>query len=339
MENKILSDKKIELTLRNLLNKEQKLTLSMDVFENSISQRWIQELEKALIRKDRVVKDYSFLGWPNTHRNIEFLCNELNREIETINEFSNSGKWNKPYNILDKFTKETILNSDNQLNQETMNILHHHFALLFGQVWNPSYYMMNSPRHIQDSIGRLNLRCHEIENYVGQQETMRKHGYDAVAPGIIFSLEDCPRHDLLDQDYELFEYRQFFGAVSLHYCQVGKRYDEAFEDRDQVASSEEICGLRYYSGEFNIYWGLSHDDYYSQRLKAIKDWIASIGKDPNDKKLSLGFIHLGEFNRQKNFGNASLKEIHDLISAHADIYSVKIIDQKSETIASHCYDY
>jgi len=107
---------------------------------------------------------------------------------------------------------------------------------------------------------------------------------------------------------------------------VGKRWDEAYEDRDQLAQGEEIVGLRYYSGEFNVQWGEHQESKFDERIKLIREWIRTKGVDPSDKKLSLGFLYIGEFNRKKNFGDSSIKSIHELIFKHADIEEIKVVD-------------
>jgi hypothetical protein len=120
----------------------------------------------------------------------------------------------------------------------------------------------------------------------------------------------------------------------LHYCQVGKRWDEAFDDRDEHATGEEIAPQRYLSGEFTVNWGEHQDEFHQKKLLEIHQWLRERGENPEDKKLSLGFIYLGQFNRLRNFGELSLEDIHELLAQHSDVAEIKII-LPEETVSAH----
>jgi hypothetical protein len=328
----------IELVLRNPRQKNEKLSLFMDLYDKPITHRWLDQLKVSLKEKHHLEKNFCFLGWPKSHRNIDFLCRELNFHVKKINQYSQMGGWSKPYSIEESFSPELVCNDEGKLDQELMNKLHHHFAVLNGQVLRKSMYLDTASFDIKFSIRRLNLLCHELENYVDTLQNVKIYGPEVIGPGIIYSFIDCKRMPLQEEDYDEFEYRRFFGGVSVHYCQVGKRYDEAYEDRDKDATNEELSGLQYYTGEFDTFWGFANEDYYSQKLIEIKKWVKTIGKDPEDKKLSIGFLYIGEFNREKNFPHMKLSEIHDRISNYSDIYEVKILAPGKETL-SCIYEY
>lgn len=329
----ILKDK-IYLHLRNPRVSDEKLVLEMNIFDTNIGKRWIGEMRKSLQKNLHLEKTFCFLGFLDTHRDLNFLTKQLNKHIKVINDFQFK---TSPYHIDLHFTPEKTV-QDGVLNQELMNDLHHHFATLFGQVWNISPYYKEAPESVQASIVKLNYLCHELENHIEQKKYAAIIGEDNIGPSTIISFYGADKMDLHEEDYDHFRFRMSIGGVYMHYCQVGKRWDEAFEDRDKVASSEEISGLRYYSGEFDVFWGLGSDKFYEDREMEIKNWLRSIGKDPEDKKLSLGWLQVGEFNREKNFGDKRPSEIHRLISRHSDVEAIRLVEADgTETIAHYPY--
>lgn len=324
-------DSTIELTLKNPKAHEEKITLVMDLYDLPITKRWLDKIKENIKEKRHLNKNFCFLGWPKSHRNINFLCDRLNKHIKIINEYSSAGIWPTPYFITETYSPDTLIQNE-ELNQYLMNQLHHHFSCLEGPIWNNSEYMKKIPTTLEHSIGQLNYLCHEIEAYIENQKYAERFGSESLSPSLIFNYIESPIAELHEEDYELFKYTRYFGGVYLHYCQVGKRWDEAYDDRDQLAQGEEIVGLRYYSGEFNVQWGEHQAANFDEKLKLIHEWISSKGVDPNNKKLSLGFLYIGEFNRKKNFGDSSIKSIHELIFNHADIDEIKVIDER-ETLS------
>ncbi len=331
-----LLPQKVVLDLINPKDKKSGFKLTMDLYDLPITHRWLGEFSKNISNKHFLEKHFCFIGFMNSHRDVAFLCDQLNKAVATINEFNKTGTWPVPYYIDMHFSPETVL-KDGELVQEVMNDLHHHFSMLNGQVWNVSEYLKAAPFDIRLAIGRLNHLCHELESFADCFKLVRKWGPEVLNPAILCGFTEAPRFDLHDEDYDSFEFHQYFGGVYLHYCQVGKRWDEAFDDRDNVASSEEISGLRYYSGEFNVVWGTPDPEWFKKRKEEIHNWLISIGKDPNDKRLSLGYIHVGRFDREQNFGDRKLSEIHDVLAIHSDISKISVIDENGAAVVQAEY--
>ena len=79
--NKFLTDKII-------VSYEQK-EVKIDIYDSSLGKRFLSALKDNLTKKRVLEKNFCFLGWANSKRDLRFLCRELNQNIEQINSFLN----------------------------------------------------------------------------------------------------------------------------------------------------------------------------------------------------------------------------------------------------------
>ena len=77
----------IKVTLRNPLDFTDLLDYYIIPNESQLAQDWIIALKLALQNKKPIEKNFCFLGFPKTSRTLEYLCNEANSAVETINKF------------------------------------------------------------------------------------------------------------------------------------------------------------------------------------------------------------------------------------------------------------
>ena len=61
--------------------------LRVNVYDTSLGQRFIDALKDNLLAKRILEKNFCFLGWADSKRDLNFLCHELNKTIEQINSF------------------------------------------------------------------------------------------------------------------------------------------------------------------------------------------------------------------------------------------------------------
>ena len=61
--------------------------VKIDVYDTPLGKRFIEALKDNLVSKRILEKNFCFLGWPNNTRDLNFLCNELNKNIQQINSF------------------------------------------------------------------------------------------------------------------------------------------------------------------------------------------------------------------------------------------------------------
>ena len=81
------TNQSVKVTLRNPLDHSDQLTYTITVSDNAIAQDWLQALKEILVNGNLLEKNFCFLGFPETARNMEYLCGELNSSIDTINSF------------------------------------------------------------------------------------------------------------------------------------------------------------------------------------------------------------------------------------------------------------
>lgn len=286
----------IRIVLRNPTNKKQTIDYTITSYDTELSRDWLIALNNNIVTPNLLLeKTFCFLGFPYTHRTLEYICNELNSHIKQINLFNATGIWQhaglKTYVIEEWFTPNSVrfddsytvgqaVNSDESYNlglrtkHQIMNVLHNHFERLQGTVWQPSpYYKLASPV-VKHAIRNLNLLCHEIESLILSQRKLVQ-APDWVRPSQITTFVDVPRHELKDSHRDLFKngYDRRFGEVYMHWTQIGKTLMEVYNDEGAPdltigndptdisvgagTTCEAINALKFYSGEFDIEWGKS----------------------------------------------------------------------------------
>ena len=247
----------VKIILRNPLKKSQTIDYTITGYETELTRDWLYVLENDILKPNlRIEKSFCFLGFPHTHRTVEFLCNELNDHCRAINLFNTTGVWQNagldPYVIEEWFTPDVIrfdssypiappLGEDDhdsdpkylglKLKHNAMNVLHNHFERLQGTVWQPSDYYRLADIRVKHAIRNLNLICHEIESLVLSQRKLAQ-GPDWVRPSQITSFLNVPRHELRDSHRRGFGngYDRRFGEVYMHWTQIGKTLMEVYND-------------------------------------------------------------------------------------------------------------
>jgi hypothetical protein len=84
-------------------------------------------------------------------------------------------------------------------------------------------------------------------------------------------------------------------------------------------------------GEFDIEWGktityANNYEWYNTEIDQFYAWLEQNGRDPQDPKLSLGYLKLGQVNHRESFGTTHEPTIHQLLSNHLDIYRIEVGD-------------
>ena len=316
-------NKSVKVTLRNPLDHTDQLTYTITVFDNAIARDWYRALKELLVNGNLLEKNFCFLGFPETARNMEYLCGELNSSIDTINSFFDD------YQIIESYTPKTMLD------QDTMNHLHNHFEILQGTVENLSEYYRRANYDTKYAIRQLNNLCHEIESLILSQRKLVTQP-EWVRPTQITTFLQCKRYQLTDEHRQLFLVNQFdrvFGGVYMHWSQIGKTLFEVWRDEGAPKLTATLCEaithLQYYSGEFDVEWGNDvvlngRQPWHTKQQIDFKAWLIDNGLDPQDPKLSLGYLPLGQIDTSV-FGNDPI-EIRSKLSRYLDIYSIEIED-------------
>lgn len=304
------------------------LAYTITVFDNPLSYDWTQALKKLLQKGNLLEKNYCFLGFPNTARNLEFLCAELNSAIATVNDFFDD------YKITEVYEHDTVHHGWT-MNHELMNTLHNHFERLQGTVENLSPYYKRADYKTKYAIRQLNNLCHELESLM---LSLRKQALepDWVRSSQITTFLQCERYLLKDEHRTLFStngYDRMFGGVYMHWTQIGKTLFEVFRDEGAPELNETTCEaithLQYYSGEFDIEWGNSvylngPFPWHNQEQEQFRAWLIKNNLNPLNPTLSLGYLPVGQVDLLGSFGTEDPIQIRNLLGNYLDIYSIEV---------------
>jgi hypothetical protein len=363
---------KVKVVLRDYRT-NQKLDYNIAICDHELSQKWIVALKELLQNGNILEKNYCWHGWPNSPRTLEYLCDDLNQHIKTINMPHVQSNWIdaglNPYIIEEYFTPNAVrfpnvygigmteelyakgvreeLAISLALKHGIMNKLHNHFEILQGTVEQLSPYYKYADDDTKWAIRQLNNICHELESLCLSQ---RKRAFDPewIRPSQITTWLSAPRYNLTSTDRELFNVNQYdreFGGVYMHWCQIGKTLYEVWRDEGAPKIDKTTCDaiteLQYYSGEFDIEWGRNvtrHDEWHRDEMYGFDTWLRVNGYTPNNAELSLGYLPLGQVDLQSSFGTKDFQYIIDRMGNYLDIYRVEV-DGVSATYDYHWSDW
>ena len=319
------------------------------VYDTPLGQRWLEALKDNLKQERILEKNFCFLGFADSKRDLNYLVTELNSNIAKINSFS----FTPPYENIHPFTVDDFqyssslpigkaVNGDEsvtpgkRLKHESCNLLHRYFEELQGTAWQLSEFYKQSDLETKYAIRQLNNICHEIEGWV-MADRDKIVDPEWMRPSQITTFLNAPRHDLHEEDLQLFKenrYDRELGGVYLHWSQVGKTLYEVFRDEHAPKMTDALCSeinhQKYYSGEFDVEWGQTitegQHSFKKQEMNDYRKWLEANGYDWEDAKLSLGHIKIGQVDLQRTFGtDASIHKIHTVMTDNLNITSIRTI--------------
>ena len=325
----------IAMTLRGA---ESELVVWIDVYDNSLSRKWLSAVNQLLADQYHLEKNYCWLGWTESERNAEYLCEQINRSIAAINCSGLN------YRIdCEPYTVANTIQADLDVNHERMNLLHRYFEDLQGWSGNISLHYRQADSHTRWHIRQLNLLCHEYESLV---LSMRKaiQAPEWRRPSQLMCWLQAPRFELDQQDYELFGIETMNRSLGGVYVgvnkAVGKHHWEVFNDegRDSRISELVTTGLRTQTlaaGDFDIEWARDPGAYHWQiiKLAEFRHWLLDNGFDPEDRSLTIGHPKIAQVDLERSFGTTEYNAIWQQLAQHLDVYKI----QTSQAQAT--YDY
>lgn len=292
----------LELGFRNKEN--QIRYVEIEVYNTVLANIWKKHLTHLLsTHKEKIFqKNFSLLGFHNDDRTRDHICNDLERSISVINR-------NGDYKINEDFTS---LRSS--YNQELLNVLHHHFEVTQGQLWNPGSVLAKANGETRLAICLLNHCCHELEAWYDTSEKQRPNtnGYFYYN---LLGITD--RIEIPIEEKKNFTRKMSDGMVYLHYAQTGKTWYEAYLDGDDVVGTDGISEHRIITGEFNCYLG---PGYELPMDKSFTQWLEAKGIDPTNEQLALGFAPVGKIK------NLDHKTAPIFFEEYTDFYSITFND-------------
>lgn len=363
-----INQSEVMVTLRNPINKNKVVNYYIILNDTVLAQDWVVALQNTLSKGNLLEKNFCFMGFPSTPRTIEYLCDELNEAVETINkfDFTQHGltdyiieEWFHPNTVRfpETYSVETRVRSDSVAAHHStrlaiglhpkhtvLNQLHNHFEILQGTVNNLSDYYRVATHDVKYAIRQLNILCHELESLILSQRKALVHP-DWIRPSQITTFLHAERYSLTDQHklgFLVNGYDRKFGYVYMHWAQIGKTLFEVFRDEAAPKLTETVCkainSLEYYSSEFDVEWGQdvttnSNFPWHNKEQEDFKQWLISNNLDPMNVDLSLGYLEIGKVDLERSFSTTDRKTIWNTLSQHLDIYKIEVNE------VSCTYDY
>lgn len=323
----------IEIDLRN--SNGELFTVYIDIFDNSLSHKWLTALNNLLVNHYHLEKNYCFFGFAQGPRTPDYICNQINASINAIN------RANLGYTIAENFSVENTINSGAigpglpglTLNQHKMNCLHRYFEDLQGQSGRMSHYYSAADAVIRWHIRQLNLLCHEYESLMLSIRKVQT-APEWQRPSQLMCWLNAPRFVLDQNDYELFGIETInrpLGGVFVGVNKaVGKHHWEVFHDEGRDSRISELTTTSLSSqteaaGDFDIEWGNNPAEYDFQKkqLREFRDWLVDNNFDPNDKSLTIGHPQIGQVDLARSFGTDDFRKIWTQLNNNLDVYKIR----------------
>ena len=321
----------IKITLRS--DNDELFDVYVDVVDNSLSRKWLSALNDLLRNNYHLEKNYCWIGWTGTQRNLEYLCTQINRSINHINS-TDLG-----YRITDWFSPANVVARDGGIDHDHLNHLHRYFEDLQGWSGGISNYYQTADQETRWHIRQLNLLCHEVESLVLSLRKDRE-APEWKRPSQLMCWLSAPRFELEEQDYELFgidTINRVLGGVYVGVNKaVGKHHWEVFcdEGRDSRISELTTSSLRSQTeaaGDFDIEWARDPGAYEWQkiRLREFRTWLTGNGFNPDDPALTIGHPQVGQIDLQRTFGTQDYRAIWTQLAQCLDVYKITSSDAEA----------
>ena len=311
------------------MDKKDFIDYTIEVYNDPMADRWYQALQDLLRRNQYLEKNFCFLGFPDSARNLDFICKELQWSTEQINKF-----FKDDYCISEIYTPDFLRDPVTlSVNQPAMNLLHNHFEHLQGTVWVLSDYYRRADYETKFAIRQLNNLCHEAESLMLSQRK-KVTAPEWVRPSQITTFLNAERIEFPNEFKTTFDetrYDRKFGEVYLHWTQIGKTLYEVYRDERGIdvdqATCDAITHLRYYSGEFDIEWAQDvifngPHPWYTTEMSGFRSWLKHNRFDPNNPEYNFGYHPIGQVDLIKSFGTDNYQEVWPILSQYLDIYQI-----------------
>lgn len=322
------------MTLRNTHNGNL-LPVYIDVFDNSLSRKWLAALNDILRNNLMLEKNYCFFGFADGPRNAKLITDEINRSILAINQ-ADIG-----YYIDDYFTVDNTLESGPvghgkpglKLIQKKFNQLHRYFEDLQGVSGRMSPYFNKADPITRYHIRQLNLLCHEYESLA---LSIRKKEYlpEWQRPSQLMCWLHAPRFVLEEEDFDLFGIESLarpMGGVFVGVNKaVGKHHWEVFQDEGSSSRLDELTtttlrGQTEAAGDFDIEWANDPGDFEFMKkdMADFREWLIVNGFDPDDKSLTIGHPQVGQVDLIASFNTSDYQSIWNTLANNLDVYKIE----------------
>ena len=329
---------RIKITLRSPRTGNQ-LPVFINVENSSLGRKWLSALNHLLANNYHLEKNYCWVGWPNSNRTPEYICDQINTSIAAINSSGLN------YQINDNFTVDNTVAAEHRLIQDRMNHLHRYFEQLQGHAGAMSQYYLAADPATRWHIRQLNLLCHEYESLI--LSIRKKHtAPEWQRPSQLMCWLNAPRFELEPEDYELFgidTINRSLGGVYVGVNKaVGKHHWEVFTDEGSDSRIHELTTTNMQSqtqaaGDFDIEWAQNPGMYPWQKkmLAEFRTWLLVNGFDPEDRSLTIGHPKVAQVDLMLSFGSMDYKNIWAQLEQYHNVYKI----QTNSAEATYTYNW
>lgn len=302
-------------------------TVYIDIWDNSLSRKWLSALNHLLAFRYHLEKNFCWLGWADSKRNGEYILSQINASIQAINA-SDLG-----YKISDSFDMTNSVTPSGDVDHLHFNQLHRYFEDLQGTHHALSPYYQQADSVTRWHIRQLNLLCHEFESW--QLSWRKKHTVpEWQRPSQLMCWLQAPRFELESEDLELFGIETInrpLGGVFVGVNKaVGKHHWEVFcdEGRDSRIGELTTTGLRSQTlaaGDFDIEWANNPGTFPWQikQLREFREWLTANGFDPNDPGLTIGHPQVGQVDLLRSFGTKNYEKIWSIMNSRLNVWAIR----------------
>ena len=308
--------------------------MHINTYDNSLGRKWIAALKQIITDGYHLEKNYCFLGFDQSDRTPEYICEQINQSIAAINS-SNIG-----YQIDDYFTVETTTDQGIHLKRDRLNRLHRYFEDLQGVSGNISNFYSQSNSKLRWHIRQLNLLCHEYESLI-LSIRKAKTAPEWRRPSQLMCWLNAPRFALDTDDFELFGIetinRQLGGVYIGVNKAVGKHHWEVFNDEGRDSRLDELTTSTLKSqteaaADFDIEWARDPGAFpwQQKQLREFREWLVKNGFDPEDKMLTIGHPKVAQVDLIKSFGTTDYLAIWDQLNNFQDVYRISVGETSAE---------
>jgi hypothetical protein len=323
-----------QLLDRLTITLDNTLKVYVDVYDNSLSRKWLAALNNLLKNNYHLEKNYCWFGFADGPRNGTYLLDQINSSIAHINS-SDLG-----YVIDDHFSMENSVVADGGVDHDHFNQLHRYFEELQGVNGAISPYYTQANTTTKWHIRQLNLLCHEFESW--QLSWRKKHtAPEWQRPSQLMCWLHAPRFELTEEDYKLFGIETINRSLGGVYVGVnkaiGKHHWEVFQDEGRDSRIHELTTTTLRpqtlaAGDFDIEWANNPGAFSWQirQLAEFREWLTSNGVDSEDPSLTIGHPQVGQVDLQQSFGTEDYCKIWAQLNTHLNVTAVETSNARAE---------
>jgi len=188
--------------------------------------------------------------------------NFLPKWIEVLTAAKKNYSIDDPGRFINSY-KKIIKRKITKIDQDTLNYLHHIFALYHGLLDQQNHkFFVDAPDLVKKSLANLNILVHKFESISR-----------GVKPRHVVTYFGLPKTKKLSiEDYDLFTDRYQFGTVYLNYVEIGKSIEDLAIDQDHYISDEAFKPFRFYSADFCVLFYNSDENFVKEKRSLIKNF-------------------------------------------------------------------